>query len=103
MQELSTTKFHGVPSRCARADGIPLKTASVCSGDSLRTILPSLVARAEEPMSPIGTKRRYRDVCLVVCFWGKDGEIGRDLWIVEFGVLRFRLMVKRGPRMRACR
>src|SRR6516225_1713732 len=45
MQELSTTKFHGVPSRCAPADGTPLKTASVCPADSLRIMLHRLVAR----------------------------------------------------------
>src|SRR5262245_66512661 len=45
MQELSTTKFHGIPSRCARADGTPLKTASVCPADSSRVMLHRLVAR----------------------------------------------------------
>src|SRR5215831_293123 len=36
MQKLSTRKSHRVPSRCAPADGTPLKPASVCPADSLR-------------------------------------------------------------------
>src|SRR5215813_8163400 len=45
MQKLSTRKSHRVPSRCAPADGTPLKTASVCPADSLRVMLHRLVAR----------------------------------------------------------
>src|SRR5215510_14948580 len=71
MQELSTTKFHGAPSRCARADGRPLNTASVCPADSSRAILPCLVARAEELVSPIGTKRMSRAVRELSAFRAK--------------------------------
>src|SRR5271169_198530 len=49
--------------------------------------------------SLVGTKRTSRDVRSLVAIGGKDGVIGRpSLWIAEdFWVLRFRLMVKRGP------
>src|SRR5258708_7021664 len=50
----------------------------------------------------IGTFRTCRDVRLESVMRFKDGVIGRpSLWIAEdFWVLRFRLMVKRGPWLR---
>ena len=52
-----------------------------------------------KPTSEIGTFRTWRDVHLESAFGGIDGVIGRpSLWIAEdLWVLRFRLMVKRGP------
>ena len=52
--------------------------------------------------SVVGTKRTNRNVCCLSACGGKDGVIGPAfLWIAErFEVLRFRLMVKRGPHMR---
>ena len=49
-----------------------------------------------------GTFETCRDVRYSVAIRGKDGVIGRpSLWIAEdFWVLRFRLMVKRGPLLR---
>ena len=49
--------------------------------------------------SVVGTFRTWHDVRLKSAYRGRDGVIGRpSLWIAEdFGVLRFRLMVKRGP------
>src|SRR5437867_5539230 len=53
-------------------------------------------------MTALGTFRRCRDVRLESEMHTKDGVIGRpSLWIAEdFWVLRFRLMVKRGPWLR---
>src|SRR6476660_4201636 len=50
-------------------------------------------------MSPVGTFETCRDDRYSVAVTGKDGVIGRpSVWIAEdFWVLRFRLMVKRGP------
>src|SRR4029453_17134025 len=44
-------------------------------------------------------RRRDNRIVIDVCLWPLDGVIGRpSLWIAEdFWVLRFRLMVKRGP------
>jgi hypothetical protein len=47
----------------------------------------------------LGTNAKCRDVRYTAAFGAKDGVIGRtSLWIAEdLWVLRFRLMVKRGP------
>jgi len=57
------------------------------------------VESTQESTSAVGTNAKCSDVCGVVVIRGKDGVIGRpSLWIAEdFWVLRFRLMVKRGP------
>src|SRR5262245_13006891 len=68
MQKLSPGKSHGVPSHCEPPDGMPFKMASVYPADSSRIMLHCLVARAEEPTSPIGTKRTDRDVCRLSAF-----------------------------------
>ena len=61
-----------------------------------RSKFPEFVALHE---SLDGTFRTWRDVCYESAIRIEDGVIGRpSLWIVEdFWVLRFRLMVKRGP------
>jgi hypothetical protein len=51
-------------------------------------------------LSPLlGEQRTTFARCELFRIWPQDGVIGRpSLWIAEdFGVLRFRLMVKRGP------
>src|SRR5213080_2373859 len=57
---------------------------------------------ASPAMSGIGTFRTSCDGRLASVMRIKDGVIGRpSLWIAEdFWVLRFRLMVKRGPWLR---
>jgi hypothetical protein len=55
---------------------------------------------AMSELSPLlGEQRTTFARCELFRIWPQDGVIGRpSLWIAEdFGVLRFRLMVKRGP------